>query len=141
MAREGDDDMSERKTLNTMVTCDDPNYRSAIGAVLELLPEISVIARRPEGVEGVDHVRRTNPDLVILGVAPDENWDRHIGMYQDAFDGPIVGFAFDDAQREAYKRCGVQEVVDGDDCSDDLRAAIHRAAAAHGLKPEPAAAP
>ncbi|MEX2642786.1 MAG: hypothetical protein WD270_04990 [Acetobacterales bacterium] len=108
------------------VACDKPTYRKSIAAIAEQLPEIALLGDRPEGEEGAAYVRRVQPDVVILGIDPQEDWAPHLRMYLEAFDGPLVGFAFDGRQHEAYRAHGI-ETVDGRATGSDLARAVTRA--------------
>ena len=114
----------ERKPIRTLVACDHAEYRDAIASLLDAAPLIDLIAKREQGEEGLHYVKRTEPEALVLGISPTEDCEAHGRMYRKEFDGPIVGFAFDEDQHAAYRRAGIQKIIDGGASSAELVEAI-----------------
>lgn len=117
------------KTLRILVACDDAPCRDRIAAILRLDEEIEVIGKKPQGTTGAQYVRQEQPDGVVVAVPLHEDPLTHATMYQDAFDGGVLCYAFDQDQCHAYTEASFWCVLDGEMSSLEMLGAIRAAIA------------
>src|SRR6185369_6637047 len=67
--RESGDVPSERPDLQRIVVVDDSDgFRSLLQWFLGSLPEVQIVAEARDGVDAIEQVARTKPDLVLMDV-------------------------------------------------------------------------
>jgi hypothetical protein len=66
--------------------------------------------------------RALRPEAALLAAPPEESAPDDVSRDRAAFEGRVVGYAFDATQSEAFRACGVSEVVRGDLGQDPLDA-------------------
>ncbi len=83
--------MAERKTIRAVVVDDEPAARESVVTLLAEYPAVEVIGQATNGVEAVDVVRRTRPDLLFLDIQmPDQDGFSVLEMLGDDVPRGIV---------------------------------------------------
>lgn len=115
--------------IRVHVACDHEIIRRSLAALLDSDESLDVIRTSPEGVRGLEAVRNTRADVLVLAVPPHEDIAQHADWYRQAIsDAGIVGFAVTDEQAEGYRTAGIEEIIYSHNSTADLSQAIHRVA-------------
>lgn len=98
-------------SIRTMIACDDESTRDKIATFLSVDDTIEIIAKKPQGQTGADYVAAQDPDAVVVAVPLHEDALEHAQMYQRAFDGSLVCYAFTKDQLATYNQAGFDSVL------------------------------
>lgn len=76
--------------LAVHIACDDPEFRSEIEQAVRDVPEVSVIDASQEGPRGARLAAALQPDVVVVGLQPDEDAHYERRRYGIAVDGGVL---------------------------------------------------
>ena len=121
--------------LRVLVVDDQQIVREGLATILDLLPDVSVVATAGDGAEALELVARHRPDVVLLdlhmplldGVATTR---RIVAEYPSSAVLILTTFGDDDDALEAL-RVGARGVLTKDAGHEEISRALHQAAAGH----------
>lgn len=98
------------KTIH--VAAENAAFRESLRATVASFGIGDAVIASSEGEEGVDAVRETNPDILVVSTGVEENTAEHLQWYRDAApQAHIVGFAFTEREGEDLRALGIETVV------------------------------
>ncbi len=121
--------------LRVLVVDDQQIVREGLATILDMLPDVSVVATAGDGAEALELVARHRPDVVLLdlhmplldGVATTR---RIVAEYPSSAVLILTTFGADDDALEAL-RVGARGVLTKDAGHEEISRALHQAAAGH----------
>lgn len=117
--------MPSPNRIRVHVACDHEIHRKGLAALLDCHEELRVVSTTPEGVRGVEEVRSTKPDALVLAVPIGEKVETHASWYRDALPNTgIVGFCSVPSQAEEYRQAGIDRVIHTYSTTKELLQAI-----------------
>lgn len=94
----------ERKSITVMIVDDHPLMRRGIRQLLELEPQLSVVAEASNGSEAVAQARRLSPDLILLDLNMKglSGLDTLKALRQETISSRILILTVSDARSDIY---------------------------------------
>ena len=127
--------------LNVFITDDSAIVRERLVAMVSALPGITVVGQAQDGLEAVDAIRRTRPDVVILDIRmPGRNGIDVLHRLKKTQPAPKVIMLTNYAHRQYREKCeaaGADFFFDKSAEFDQIPQALEQVR--HGLRGEPGA--
>ena len=99
-------------TQTVHVAAENPAVRRSLRSTVLSYGIGDVVEMSTEGATGALIVQDAQPEILVLAIRAKDDPERHVGWYRRAVpDAYIVGFAFDEAERDALVGGKVDDVV------------------------------